>query len=273
MPTRHLADPTRGFSRLPRRPQTVLAASVSVVVAMLVASLCVAFDARDIAREAAFAVSRTALLALEHRASRTAALVLVCATVFFGLAGYLARLISQRDRLVAMLQQLARLDALTKLDNRRSFDERLMIEWRRAVRSKRPLSVLFIDIDHFKEYNDSYGHQAGDAALTAVARCIGAKLRRPADFAARYGGEEFVVVLPDTDEDGAHVVAQTLRRAVSALDITDVAGGRRVTVSIGAATWTAHAAREASAILKAADEALYLAKAAGRNTVFTAQLA
>jgi diguanylate cyclase (GGDEF)-like protein len=133
--------------------------------------------------------------------------------------------------------------------------------------------VLFIDIDHFKEYNDSYGHQAGDAALTAVARCIGAKLRRPADFAARYGGEEFVVVLPDTDEDGAHVVAQTLRRAVSALDITDVAGGRRVTVSIGAATWTAHAAREASAILKAADEALYLAKAAGRNTVFTAQLA
>ena len=202
----------------------------------------------------------------------TAAFILGCTVVFLGLAGYLALLISQRDRIVAKLQQLARQDELTRLDNRRSFDDRLTTEWRRAARDRRPLSVLFVDIDHFKNYNDSYGHQAGDAALTAVARCIGANLRRPADFAARYGGEEFVVVLPDTDETGAHAVAQTLRRAVDELDVNCPGAGRHVTVSIGAATRAAHAEREPSALVKAADEALYLAKAAGRNRVFVAQL-
>lgn len=203
----------------------------------------------------------------------TAAFMLACTVVFLGLAGYLALLISRRNRIVVKLQQLARLDELTRLDNRRSFDDRLTTEWRRAARDRRPLSVLFVDIDHFKNYNDSYGHQAGDAALTAVARCIGANLRRPADFAARYGGEEFVVVLPDTDETGAHAVAQTLRRAVDELDINCPGAGRHVTVSIGAATRAAHTEREPSALVKAADEALYLAKAAGRNRVFVARLA
>lgn len=202
-----------------------------------------------------------------------AAFMLACTVVFLGLAGYLALLISRRNRIVATLQQLARLDELTRLDNRRSFDGRLETEWRRAVRDGRPLSILFVDIDHFKNYNDSYGHQAGDAALAAVARCIVANLRRPADFAARYGGEEFVVVLPDTDETGAHAVAQTLRRAVDELDVNCPGAGRHVTVSIGAATRAAHAEREPSALVKAADEALYLAKAAGRNRVLMARFA
>lgn len=202
-----------------------------------------------------------------------AAFVLACTVVFLGLAGYLALLISRCNRIVAKLQQLASLDELTRLDNRRSFDDRLTTEWRRSVRHGRPLSILFVDIDHFKNYNDSYGHQAGDAALAAVARCIVANLRRPADFAARYGGEEFVVVLPDTDETGAHTVAQTLRRAVDELDVDCPGAGRHVTVSIGAATRGVHAEREPSALVKAADEALYLAKAAGRNRVLTAQFA
>lgn len=252
MPGRQPLDPPRGFSRLATRPQAVLAVCIVVVLTMFVVSAPIVLDARE---------------------TGAAACLLVDAVAFLGLAGYLARLMARHDQAVAMLQQLARLDGLTRLENRRSFDERLMVEWRRAMRSKRPLSVLFIDIDHFKEYNDRYGHQAGDAALTAVARCIEANLLRSSDFAARYGGEEFVVVLPETDEAGAHTVAQTLRRTVCELDIASVGAGRRVTVSIGAATWSGHAARDASAIVKAADEALYLAKAAGRNTVFMARLA
>ncbi|MGF6296762.1 diguanylate cyclase (GGDEF)-like protein [Paraburkholderia sp. WC7.3d] len=131
-------------------------------------------------------------------------------------------------------------------------------------------SLLFVDIDRFKAYNDTYGHQAGDDALAAVARCIGDNIRRPADTAARYGGEEFIVVLPDTPPDGASVIAEKIRSAISELAI-EHAGSEygRVTASIGSASWAPEQDVDVTTIIKAADEALYNAKATGRNKVAT----
>jgi diguanylate cyclase (GGDEF)-like protein len=112
---------------------------------------------------------------------------------------------------------LARTDGLTGLNNRRTLGEILEREWRRARRTRSVFSLLFVDIDRFKAYNDTYGHQAGDDALTAVAKCIGENIRRPMDSAARYGGEEFVVVLPDTAAEGAVQIAEKIRQAISEL--------------------------------------------------------
>ncbi len=208
------------------------------------------------------------------RAWHIGAVLLVFSAAFIGLAVYLAMSLSERNKAVAALRMLARTDGLTGLNNRRTFDEMLAKEWQRAARNTRPLSVLFIDVDHFKAYNDTYGHQAGDDVLSAVARCVGANIRRPADFAARYGGEEFVVVLPDTDATGALGVADTLRRAVGALAIEHAASEQgRITVSIGVATWEARVAKDMNMIVKTADEALYSAKACGRNAVFGLLLA
>lgn len=129
-------------------------------------------------------------------------------------------------------------------------------------------SLLFVDVDRFKAYNDTYGHQAGDDALAAVARCIGDNIRRPVDSAARYGGEEFVVLLPDTPEPGAARIAERIRAAIDELALEHVGSEHgHVTASIGLASWTPERDEEADNMIKAADRALYRANATGRNKV------
>ncbi|MGE8577563.1 MAG: diguanylate cyclase, partial [Burkholderia contaminans] len=163
---------------------------------------------------------------------------------------------------------LARTDGLTGLNNRRSFGEVLDLEWRRARRARSVFSLLFVDVDRFKAFNDTYGHQAGDDALAAVARCIGDNIRRPADTAARYGGEEFVVILPDTPATGATEIAERIRAAIDGLAIEHAESEfGRVTASIGVASWAPGQEGEVESVIKAADEALYHAKEMGRNKV------
>lgn len=159
-------------------------------------------------------------------------------------------------------------DALTGLPNRRAFEEVFEQEWRQAIRSGEPLSVLFVDADCFKQYNDRYGHAAGDDLLRTIGRTLEAQFRRPRDIAARYGGEEFVILLPDTDAAGALQRAEAMRKAVQALGVphSEERGGI-ATVSIGVATVHATHGGDRLGFLEAADAALYEAKAAGRNCV------
>jgi diguanylate cyclase (GGDEF)-like protein len=176
--------------------------------------------------------------------------------------------ISLRSRAIAQekLQRLAGTDSLTGLSNRRALDRRLDEEWRRARRADQPLSALFVDVDYFKLYNDTYGHAMGDDALTAVADCIQNSAKRPGDIVARYGGEEFVVVLPGTAANGAFTFAERLRMKVEELAIANSAAPKGVlTISIGCATTSPSLADNALRLLNGADSALYLAKRAGRN--------
>lgn len=168
-----------------------------------------------------------------------------------------------------MLGKLARIDGLTEIPNRREFDRVLEIEWLRAIRSEEPLSLLMLDVDNFKPYNDGYGHDAGDECLRQVALTIQATMRRSADFAARYGGEEFVCVLPDTDQAGAMALADSIRKNIEGLNIPHeyANGDRIVTLSSGVATFVASAQKSPVELVKAADGALYRAKQAGRNCV------
>ncbi|OLL33649.1 diguanylate cyclase [Burkholderia sp. SRS-W-2-2016] len=166
------------------------------------------------------------------------------------------------------LRELARTDGLTGLNNRRAFEEHLNDEWRRAQRNGWPLSVLLIDVDNFKGFNDLYGHSAGDEALVGVGGCIAQNVRRPGDTAARYGGEEFAVLLPDTDAAGAQQIGEQIRAAVQALQCRHVASAHHVlTVSVGAATARGAGFAGGRALVDAADHALYRAKDAGRNRV------
>ncbi len=168
----------------------------------------------------------------------------------------------------AKLDDLAHRDGLTDLSTRRAFDESLEREVGRSRRAKTPLSLLLIDVDWFKRYNDAYGHPAGDECLRAVARCIQATARRPTDLAARYGGEEFAVILPETDARGAFVIAETLKAAVRDLQLEHNGSEKKVvTVSIGVATFEGTGELEIAKLLRRADEALYGAKAAGRDRV------
>lgn len=167
----------------------------------------------------------------------------------------------------AQLAELAQTDALTGLLNRRGFDNNLAREWRRCRRAGSPISLLMLDADHFKRYNDRFGHQAGDQVLRAIANCIVANIRRPGDIAARYGGEEFAVVLPDTDRAGALLVAETIRTAIEGLAIDHLPGNLFVTVSAGVSYAEPGPGGQAEDLLAAADAALYESKAAGRNNV------
>ncbi|TKC86830.1 diguanylate cyclase [Trinickia terrae] len=177
-----------------------------------------------------------------------------------------AQQLRRRMAVEAELRMLARTDGLTSLSNRRALDEIGAREWRLAQRGPQPLSVLLIDVDHFKGFNDLYGHAAGDEALMAVARCIRNTLRRPADHAARYGGEEFVVLLPATGVAGARAVAERMREAVQALGMRHVASTHQVlTVSAGVASTEGRSFADLRALIAAADAALYAAKAEGRN--------
>ena len=165
------------------------------------------------------------------------------------------------------LARLARIDALTGIANRRALDETLAAEWRRAARASAWLSLVLVDIDYFKAFNDTYGHSAGDVCLGRVARLLASALRRPADFAARFGGEEFVVLLPETSLEGAFAVAERVRAGVEAFGIRHAASPTApvVTISAGVASVVPAAGILPPALVERADEALYQAKAAGRN--------
>jgi diguanylate cyclase (GGDEF)-like protein len=167
-----------------------------------------------------------------------------------------------RDR----LEQLALLDGLTGVANRRCFDQRLASEWKRAQRTRLAVSLLMIDIDHFKKLNDTYGHVVGDECLIQVARTLCAALSRPGDLLARYGGEEFVALLPDTDENGVLTVSERLQAALRRTDLHPALVDR-ITVSIGVTTWESTPASTAEQMLEVADRALYQAKQNGRNRI------
>jgi diguanylate cyclase (GGDEF)-like protein len=171
---------------------------------------------------------------------------------------FLAREIGRRAEAEDKLEELATTDALTGLRNRRKFDTAIDTEWRRATRQKMPLALLMIDADHFKAYNDSFGHQAGDQMLVGIAICISDSVRRAGDCAARYGGEEFAVLLPGLSPIDALGVAEMTRLKVQRWSDT-------TTVSIGVASLTPSATMDWSVLLEAADKALYAAKANGRN--------
>lgn len=167
------------------------------------------------------------------------------------------------------LLRLSNTDALTGLSNRRHFDEYLEAEWRRAMRAQSPLSLLLIDVDYFKQYNDTYGHPAGDAVLTKVADLMQKHCGRATDMEARLGGDEFAMILPMTDHAGAREVAEQLRNKMEGLQIPHSASAvaRHLTVTIGGTSMVPQRLQSAFVLSDAADRALYQAKAAGRNRV------
>jgi len=158
---------------------------------------------------------------------------------------------------------------LLRIANRKYFDSRLNDEWNRAIREQYPIGLLMIDVDFFKNYNDHYGHLAGDACLQAIARAASVKMVRAIDLLARFGGEEFVVMLPNTDLEGAHKVALSICEAVSRLQIPHAASSvaDHVTVSVGVASILPDRQSTAAEAVAAADRALYAAKQQGRNRV------
>ncbi|GAA0362808.1 hypothetical protein GCM10009092_29020 [Bowmanella denitrificans] len=172
-----------------------------------------------------------------------------------------------RQRL--MLEKLANIDPLTSVANRRRYDEVLHKEWRVAVRNKAPLSLVMIDIDNFKQFNDRHGHAAGDRVLQEVAQTLNEQLKRPRDLLARYGGEEFVVLLPDIDRAGSMEVMENCRLAIQALQLDHpfCENRQNVTISIGGITCSPTMKNRPEDSLKLADDMLYLAKHQGKNRV------
>jgi diguanylate cyclase (GGDEF)-like protein len=170
------------------------------------------------------------------------------------------------------LQRLAISDSLTQVANRRRFDEYLAQEWQRLSREQAPLSLILCDVDFFKAYNDTYGHQAGDRCLRQIAQAISLTASRPADLVARYGGEELVVILPNTPAPGALQVAEDIRQQVRNLEITHAKSliGDYVTLSMGIAGVVPSAKLQPDMLITAADQALYEAKAGGRDMIVVA---
>jgi diguanylate cyclase (GGDEF)-like protein len=172
------------------------------------------------------------------------------------------------------LKALSTVDGLTGIANRRHFDEALDREWRRGIREEFALSLLLIDIDFFKGYNDHYGHQSGDDCLRRVAQTLAETFKRPSDLVARYGGEEFVVIASATDATGAAFMAERLRSRIEEMCIPHAAStyGSCVTVSIGVATIVPTFENSMETLIASADEALYQAKREGRNCLRAAML-
>jgi diguanylate cyclase (GGDEF)-like protein len=185
-----------------------------------------------------------------------------------GAALFLAREMERRADVEDKLEELATTDALTGLKNRRKFDTEIDAEWRRAMRQQMPLALLMIDADHFKKYNDTFGHQAGDDVLVGISICIVDALRRAGDCAARYGGEEFAVLLPGMSQGDAFTMAETIRLKVQQWSDSP----HTTTISVGAASLTPSSAMQYSELVQAADKALYEAKANGRNRSEVARL-
>lgn len=167
------------------------------------------------------------------------------------------------------LQRLASLDSLTQLANRRHFDQYLSQEWKRMTRDKTPLSLIMCDIDFFKAYNDTFGHQAGDHCLQQVANAINLAAKRPADLVARYGGEEFIVVLPNTDSEGALRVANEIRTNIRTLEISHPSSqvSQYVTLSFGVASAIPTQETLPETLITDADKRLYQAKAEGHDLI------
>ncbi len=177
------------------------------------------------------------------------------------------------DSLSRELSRLSREDVLTGLANRRHFNEVFQLEWDRARRERRMVSLIFVDIDHFKLFNDTHGHLEGDRVLALVGQALQGSLRRPGDLAARYGGEEFVLLLPGTPAPGALEVAVQVREAVEGLCIPHEASSvaAHVTASVGVATLSPEQGLRSAQLIARADEAVYAAKAAGRNCIKVAE--
>lgn len=175
------------------------------------------------------------------------------------------------QRALAALSSQAFNDVLTGLNNRRRFNEQLELEWVRALRNKLPLSLLMIDIDEFKIYNDHFGHLGGDAAIEGVADALRKSTKRPADFPARYGGEEFSLILPETDAEGAQAMAESVLKSVEELHLAQAPACARpyLTISVGYSTLLPaqgdSSGLQANALIQAADTALYQSKKNGRN--------
>ena len=166
------------------------------------------------------------------------------------------------------IERLGMIDPLTNIANRRSFDDRLCMEWTQAMREQTPISLLMMDLDRFKNLNDTYGHQQGDAVLQAVSKIFTHSFRRAGDFAARWGGEEFVVLLPNTPLAGAMDVAEKIRTDVESAVIYGIDGSTlRTTISIGITSQIPAQGGLTDAFIASADKALYAAKQAGRNRV------
>lgn len=184
---------------------------------------------------------------------------------------YRALRVSQQQLLDTnlVLQRLMNSDGLTGLSNRRHFDEYLELEWRRAMREQGQLSLMMIDVDYFKAYNDSFGHLEGDEALRQVAKAIRASGSRPSDLPARYGGEEFALVLPNTSPGGARLLAEKLRQNIAGMSIPHNAPveGSVLTVSIGLSTVMPQVGSHSRQLIQSADQGLYAAKHNGRNQV------
>lgn len=172
-------------------------------------------------------------------------------------------------------EEIARLDGLTGIPNRRHMDEYLYSEWQRALRDQNPISVVLLDIDFFKPFNDNYGHQFGDDALARVAKCLQRQIHRPADMVARYGGEEFLIILPDTPVGGAYSLAEKMCQQVHELEIPN--SGSQVsdylTISCGVASLIPDESTPLDRVIHFADKALYEAKEKGRNRVIIRQQA
>lgn len=186
-------------------------------------------------------------------------------------------LISEKEKAESIAEdmfQLSTKDGLTGLDNRRMFDGAIQNEWNRAIRYKKPISLILCDIDFFKRYNDHYGHQQGDACLQKIATVLKDHARRGGDIAARYGGEEFAIIMPDTDEENAEKIATLMHDAISKLNIPHEASQASdiVTASFGVATMTPNKEQNFEKLIKYADVALYKAKTMGRDQIIVADI-
>ena len=186
-----------------------------------------------------------------------------------GVAIQQSELYRQLEQVNQELEELAIIDGLTKIANRRKFDEYIAAEWQRLAREKISLSLILCDIDYFKLYNDTYGHQAGDRCLQQVAQAISKAIKRSADLVARYGGEEFAVILPHTTVEGAEYLAQQIRLQVKALQLPHINSPVDIylTLSLGVAGCIPERDSSPDALIAAADASLYQAKELGRNRV------
>lgn len=181
----------------------------------------------------------------------------------------LLRMTEQLEMISKTLENLIHIDSLTEVANRRYFDRLLENEWQRAARRADPIALLMIDIDDFKAYNETYGHQKGDQCLRQVAASLNEVIKRAGDLVVRYGGEEFAVVLPNTDSEGAVAVAEQLRAEIDSLNIPheQASVGETLTVSIGIAAGVPKPGIDRRQIVTAAESALYVAKSEGRNRI------
>jgi diguanylate cyclase (GGDEF)-like protein len=204
----------------------------------------------------------------QREAYRIGAVVLALSLFMLASTLVLAREIGRRAEAERKLEEMATTDALTGLRNRRKFDQVIDVEWRRAMRQKTPVALLMIDADHFKAYNDTFGHQAGDQVLVGIAICISDSVSRAGDCAARYGGEEFAVLLPGTSVTDALEVAEAIRIKVQGWSDDQTAS----TVSCGIASFVPTTGMDWPILVAAADKALYAAKAGGRNQSVVASL-